>query len=111
MNLKGSASAGPANNAHWAPTARLETTAVPPLKLIVRVNNSGKVAFSLAFDTSWVRNLRKGSETTDKKGKTISIAADGATFAQDSWAFAAMTRAEYDSWCAAENRPPSEFMG
>lgn len=173
MNLKGFASAGPANNAHWAPTARLETSTVPPLKLIVRVNNSGKVEISLAsgakhpegkplpfagdqrafntdvafatngpsgftaaatavistlpwpqliagsaaatkglaFDTGWMRNLRKGSETTDKKGKTTTIVPDGATIAQDSWAFAAMTRAEYETWCVAENRPPSEFLG
>jgi hypothetical protein len=173
MNLKGLASAGPSNNANWAPTVRLETSTAPPLKLIVRVNNSGKVEFSLAsgakhpegkplpfagdrrafntdvafatngpsgftaaatavistlpwaqliagsaaatkglaFDTGWMRNLRKGSETTDKKGKTTTIVPDGATIAQDSWAFAAMTRAEYETWCASENRPPSEFVG
>jgi hypothetical protein len=173
MNLKGFASAGPANNAHWAPSVRLETSTVPPLKLIVRVNNSGKIEFSLAsgakhpegkplpfagdrrdfnmdvafatngpsgftaaatavistlpwaqliagsaaatkglaFDTSWMRNLRKGSETTDKKGKTTTVVPDGATIAQDSWAFAAMTPSEYESWCASENRPPSEFAG
>jgi len=64
----------------------------------------------LGFDTSWMKNLQKASTTKDKKGRTIEKVADGATIAQGSWGFAAMTRTEYLAWCNAKGRMPAEYV-